>query len=120
MPMIVPVISSWMLITMSAPSPSRRIGILGLQGTTDLAIFPDNVFAQVHKYLVDVVSPPSATLIVRCLSPTLGKSKGLRSGNGSIFFEISLVTDEKYRNRRIVLDADDFLSEQGQLAKRGC
>ena len=80
-----------------------------------LLIFPNYLPAQVSEAFVDIGSPSSTCLIIRCISPRLTDSECASAAHGAVVFEIALIADKDDRHMFVIFYAHDLFAEVGEF-----
>lgn len=84
-----------------------------------VAVFGDDLPAQVDKHFVDVCAASGAGLVVRNASPFLRQLKGPCSRYIAVVFEIGFVANQNHGDVVVFFDAANLLAELLEFVQRG-
>jgi hypothetical protein len=80
-------------------------------------VFLQDLATKIDEGFVDVDTSPGRCFVVGFGTPLLSELKGSASGDDSVFFHVTLVADHYHWDIVVFFDANDLLSEIGELVE---
>lgn len=99
--------------------PRRAGPALHLSHLRPRYILADNLPAEIHKRLVDILPPPRRRFIIRCIAPILTDGECPRERHGPVFFKIRFIAYYDERDALVVFDAYDLVTEFVEFGQGG-
>ncbi len=114
-------------VSISSPGPlpplmpglSLSWGLVNLLVVTveAAAVFLQNLTAQIREGLINIDTASGGSLVVGLGAPLLSQLERSCTGDYTILLHIALVANNHHGNVVVVLDANDLLSELGELVE---
>lgn len=105
-------------LMMKHPSPTLTL-LHRMNHPRPFQILPNNLPADIHKDLRDILPPSRRSLVIRHTSPLLRERKGARARDHAVFLEVRLVADEHDGHVGVVFDVYDLRAEFGEFLEGG-